>query len=231
MPPSDSHGRDAPGNAAAYRHRNVPIVCSALFAAIWLGLAIAPVYRADWLLENSLTFVAVPAWIWAARRVPISNRAWIQATLFVVLHAIGSHYTYSEVPLGFWMRDALGLTRNHYDRLVHFAFGLLMLRPVRELRGGYRDRSRPFAMAYLDVAAVVLWSALYEILESIVARVVDPAAGTAYLGTQGDVWDAQKDLVCALTGALLAAAIEAMVERRARWRTPTPEPARLLAGR
>ncbi len=195
--------------------RHVRTACLTVFAAVWLALAIAPVYRADWLLENLLTFAAVPAWLWAARRVRISDRAWIQATAFVLLHTVGSHYTYSEVPIGFWARDALGLTRNHFDRLVHFAFGLLMLRPARELLAGPRDAARPFAMAYLDVGAVLLWSALYEILEAVVARVADPAAGTAYLGTQGDIWDAQKDMACAALGALLAAVIEATADRRA----------------
>jgi putative membrane protein len=178
-----------------------------------VALAIAPADRMDWLLENGLTFVAVPLAVWGYRRRPLSDRAYVQATVFLVLHTIGAHWTYSEVPAGFWVRDALGLSRNHYDRLVHFAFGLLMLRPVREL--GFHGREPgPIALVYFTVAGVALWSLLYEVLEWAVAAVVDPAAGTAYLGTQGDQWDAQKDMGLAVLGALVAAAYEHRADRR-----------------
>ncbi len=195
----------------------VPIVCLLVFAAVWTTLAIAPRFRADWWLENLPTFVAVPALLAVHRSFRFSDRAYVQGTVFLVLHTIGSHYTYSEVPIGDAVRDALGLTRNHYDRVVHFAFGLLMLRPVREL--GFRrsgDRAPGvLATLYFSVAGVALWSTLYEIVEWLTAQVADPAAGTAYLGTQGDPWDAEKDMTCALVGAVLAAGAEALLDRRA----------------
>jgi putative membrane protein len=176
---------------------------------VWTALAIAPRYRADWLLENLPTFLAVPWAVAGYRRFRFSNLAYLQATLFAILHTVGSHYTYSEVPLGEWLREIGGFSRNHYDRLVHFAFGLLMLRPVCEV--GFRGRAPgPFAAAYFGVAGVGLWSVAYEVVEWLVAAIADPAAGTAYLGTQGDVWDAQKDMALALGGA----AIAAMLERR-----------------
>jgi putative membrane protein len=208
-----------PGASAASRLRRpstgqlatgglVPVLCLGVFLAVWIALAISPRYRADWLLENLPTFVGVPAAVLGYRRFRFSNRAYVQATLFLVLHTIGSHYTYSEVPLGEWLRDGLHLSRNHYDRLVHFAFGLLMLRPVREL--GFRNAGSPgrVAVLYFSAAGVACWSAVYEIVEWLVAAVADPAAGTAFLGTQGDVWDAEKDMALALCGALVAAASE-----------------------
>ena len=201
--------RDASGGSA------VPAACLVAFAVVWTALAIAPRFRADWLLENYPTFLAVPAVLIGYRRFRFSNRAYVQGTVFLVLHTIGSHYTYSEVPLGDAIRDAFGLARNHYDRLVHFAFGLLLLRPVREL--GFRRGARePGALAtlYFSVAGVALWSAVYEIVEWLTAQVVDPAAGTAFLGTQGDPWDAEKDMTCALVGALVAAGGEAILDRR-----------------
>lgn len=192
----------------------IPLLCLALFAAIWLALALRPRDRADWLLENLPTFLAVPAAVLTYRRFRFSDQSYVQATLFLILHTIGSHYTYSEVPIGDWARDALGLGRNHYDRAVHLLFGLLLLRPSREL---LLRRPRQFGRATLftlSVAVVVCWSAIYELVEWIVAALADPAAGTAYLGTQGDVWDAQKDMALALLGALVAAAVDSRQLRR-----------------
>ena len=185
----------------------VPGLCLAVFLVGWTALAIAPRYRDDWLLENLPVFVAVPLAVAGFRRFRFSNLAYVQATAFALLHAVGSHYTYSEVPFGDWMRQAFDLSRNHYDRLVHFSFGVLLLRPVCELafRNGRPGR---FAAAYLGVAGVAGWSLVYEVVEWAVASLADPAAGTAFLGTQGDVWDAQKDMALALAGALLAAAAE-----------------------
>jgi putative membrane protein len=179
-----------------------------VFLVVWGICAIDPVYRADWFLESMLSFVAVPVAVVTYRWFRFSDRSYVLMTIFMVLHTIGSHYTYSEVPIGFWAKDALGLSRNHYDRVVHFSFGLLMLRPMREL--GFRNARGlgAFAIFYFSAAGVGLWSLLYEILEWGVAAVADPTAGTAYLGTQGDQWDAQKDTGLAILGALLAAAYD-----------------------
>jgi putative membrane protein len=184
----------------------VPQLCLGIYVGCWTALAIAPLHRGDWLLENLPVFVAVPIAVWLHRRAPLSDRAYVQITIFLLLHAVGSHYTYSEVPVGHWARDAFGLSRNHYDRVVHFAFGLLMLRPISELAFRNLRGDAPLARRYLAVAAVALWSAVYEIVEWLVASVADPEAGIAYLGTQGDVWDAQKDTALACLGAVLAMA-------------------------
>lgn len=192
-----------------------PLACLAVFAAVWAICAAAPLSRADWLLENALTFAAVPAAVLTYPRFRFSDRAYVQMALFLVLHAIGGHYTYAKVPFGDWLAGALGLARNHYDRIVHFSFGLLMLRPMREL--GFRNARGlgPFAKLYFAVAGVGLWSMLYEILEWLVAATVDPDAGSAYLGTQGDEWDAQKDMACAFAGALVAALFQFRRDGRA----------------
>ncbi len=201
------------------RESRVPVVCLAIFSVIWIWCALAPRLRADWLLENGPTFVAVPLLSYGYRRFRFSDRAYVQGTIFLVLHTIGSHYTYSEVPIGEWAREAFGLARNHYDRVVHFAFGALLLRPVRELGFGRRRRQAPGELAtlYFSVAGVSFWSGLYEIVEWLTARVVDPVAGTAFLGTQGDPWDAEKDMACALVGSVVAAVVEAVLDRRLRY--------------
>lgn len=195
--------------------RAIPLGCLLCFLAVWTALAIAPRFREDWLLENLITFVAIPATVVGYRRFRFSDRAYVQATLFALLHTVGSHYTYSEVPLGDWVRDVFLLSRNHYDRVVHFSFGLLMFLPIRELAIREAPLGR-FAVLYLTFAAVTSWSVLYELVEWAVAAIVDPAAGTAYLGTQGDVWDAQKDTACACAGALLAAVADLAALRQRR---------------
>jgi putative membrane protein len=191
----------------------VPAACLAIFSLVWGVLAVNPSYRADWVLENLLTFLAVPAAVLTFRRFRFSDRAYVQMTILLLLHTVGSHYTYSEVPIGDWARDALGLARNHYDRFVHFAFGLLMLRPTRELLVRRPRSMGRWTLAFLSIAATSFWSLTYEIIEWIVAVLADPAAGTAYLGTQGDVWDAQKDMALAAGGAILAAVADARQAR------------------
>ncbi|HSP98834.1 MAG TPA: DUF2238 domain-containing protein [Candidatus Dormibacteraeota bacterium] len=200
------------GSPAGSSASRVPRACLLVFAAVWVALAFGPVDREDWLLENALAFIAVPVAVAAHRRRPFSNRACIQATLFAILNTVGAHYTYSLVPAGDWLRDIAGLERNHYDRLVHFSFGLLMLRPLREFTR--LDDSAPGGgtLGWLALTQVMTASAGYELIEWAVAAIVDPAAGAAYLGTQGDQWDAQKDMACALVGALIAL----LAERRAR---------------
>jgi putative membrane protein len=189
---------------ARNRSHLVPASCLAVFAVVWIALGIAPRYRADWFLENLPTLVFVPVIVGTYRRFRFSDCAYVQMTIFLVLHTIGSHYTYSEVPLGGWVKDLLGQSRNHYDRFVHLSFGFLFLEPVRELslRGG--RGLGPGRELWLGVAGIAALSVSYELLEWATARVVDPAAGTAFLGTQGDPWDAQKDMALACGGALAA---------------------------
>jgi putative membrane protein len=194
--------------AAAAAGHAVPIGCLLTFGVLWIALAVAPLYRLDWLLENLLSFVAIPVVVLTYRRFRFSDRAYVQATAFVILHTVGSHYTYSEVPLGAWISDLFGSSRNHYDRLVHFAFGALMALPIRELLFARRPGKSRLAAVTLTVAVVGGVAAAYEVLEWLMAIVVNPSAGQAFLGTQGDVWDPQKDMGLALVGAMIAAALE-----------------------
>jgi putative membrane protein len=199
----------------ARRPSRVPAACLAVFLVVWVALGVAPSDRAAWLLENIATVVALPFAVRAWRRGAIDDVAWVEVTLFAILHTVGSHYTYSEVPLGDWVRDLLDLSRNHYDRLVHFLFGVLMVRPIRQLFAGEARGWRP---NYVALATVALISVLYEVTEWLVASVADPAAGTAYLGTQGDDWDAVKDMALACSGALLSATADVVWLGRTRGR-------------
>jgi putative membrane protein len=198
------------------------------YAVWWVFFAVAPKDRFDWVLENLLVFIFVPVLTLTYRRFPLSDLSYVLITLFLALHAVGAHYTYSEVPLGDWARDAFSLTRNHFDRVVHWSFGLLLAYPVREVFLRIA-RTRGFFAYWLPLDVTLAFSALYEIVEWAVAATVDPAAGDAYLGTQGDVWDAQKDMALAGLGALLAmcttAGVRTLRERRRRAKRSRAGPA------
>lgn len=194
----------------------VPLACLVVFAVVWTALGIAPSYREHWVLENLPVFLAVPPAIFTYRRFRFSDRAYVQMTVFLILHSVGAHYTYSEVPAGAWLSELFGWSRNHYDRFVHFAFGVLLLRPVRELAFRPGREPGPWAVALLGVAAVGALSASYEIIEWLTAIVADPQAGTAFLGTQGDEWDAQKDMALACGGGVLATVFEEALARGSR---------------
>ncbi|MCE9535198.1 MAG: DUF2238 domain-containing protein [Nitrospirae bacterium] len=182
------------------------------YGLFWAWLAIAPVDRRDWLLENllSLTLVAVLALTY--RRFQFSLNSYYLVGLFLTLHAIGAHYTYAEVPFGFWLKDLFSLSRNPFDRLAHFAYGALLLYPVRELLVRLAG-VRGFWASFLPVAIILAQSSFFEIAEAIVATLVSPELGSTYLGTQGDEWDAQKDMAASLAGTLLATCVTFAMSR------------------
>lgn len=205
----------------ASRASRVPKILLIAFTAIWAVLAISPVDRADWLLENLLVFAAIPVLIGTRHRMPFSNASYICLFAFFVMHAIGAHYTYALVPYdrgfealtGSTLSEITGWQRNHYDRLVHFSYGALLLRPSMELIARYAPPISGWRWV-LPVLFVVSHSAIFELLEWMAVLVVAPDLGTAYLGTQGDEWDAQKDMALATVGAVLSACIVALTAPR-----------------
>jgi len=183
------------------------------FSVIWVWAAIDPLHRDDWLLENYLVFIFVPIIFVSGRYFRLSDLSYTFIALFMVMHVIGSHYTYSETPAGFTLQHWFGADRNMYDRFVHFAFGLLLAYPMREvfLRVA---RTTGFWGYILPLTVVIAASTVYELIEWMVAGQVDVTAGIAFLGAQGDVWDAQKDITAAIAGAVIALAIVAVVNWR-----------------
>lgn len=173
------------------------------YGLLWTWLAIGPVNRRDWLLENLLTFALVTLLTLTYRRFQFSTVSYCLITVFMTLHAVAAHYTYAEVPLGFWLQDLLSLSRNPFDRIVHFAYGALLAYPVREIL--MRSAGVRGLWSYsLSVSVILAQSGLFEIIESVVATLVSPELGNAYLGAQGDEWDAQKDMAAAVGGGALA---------------------------
>lgn len=180
------------------------------YVAFSIWTAQSPADPQFWLLSSILPAVFVLALIATHRVFPLSHTSYTLITLFLTLHAIGAHYTYAQVPVGQWIDQVFHLGRNHFDRIVHFSFGFLLAYPMEELfRLGARVRG--WLLYYLPVMTVLGLSGLWEIIESWVASAVHPELGITYLGSQGDVWDAQKDIAAALYGALLCVTILAVV--------------------
>ena len=197
-------------------HERYPKLLLALLTVLSLGLAVAPYDRADWLLENALLFAGVSVLVATRKALPLSRLSYTLVFVFMCLHAVGAHYTYSLVPYDDWFRALTGRTlssltgaeRNHYDRLVHFSYGLLLAYPAREVFLRVAD-VRGFWGYYLPLDVVMATSMLYELIEWGAASAFGGDLGTAYLGTQGDPWDAQKDMALATLGAVLAMSITA----------------------
>jgi putative membrane protein len=181
--------------------------------AVWVWAAIEPFDRGDWLLENLLVFVYGAALCGSYRHFVFSNRAYALFAVFLTLHLVGAHYTYSEVPIGAWAKERFALERNHFDRLVHFSYGLLLTGAFREVLSRAVKVARGWA-AFLAITLVLAFSAFFEVVEALVAIVVSPELGAAYLGIQGDIWDAQKDMALAVVGAAVATGAASGWERR-----------------
>jgi putative membrane protein len=195
-----------------FRQRRLLHALCICYALIWIAAAINPLKRDDWLVENILVFIAVPAMVFTYRRLPLSDAAYVLIFLFLVLHATGARYSYSEVPIGYWFKEKFHLQRNHFDRIVHFSFGLLLTFPAHEILTRTVGARGVWALL-LPPAVIISLSGLFEIMEAIVAWLVSPELGQAYLGTQGDVWDAQKDMGLAIIGSVVVAAIIASCSR------------------
>ena len=187
-----------------------------ILAVLWIALAFHPFDRSDWLLENVLTVVGIVLLVATHRVFPLSKISYTTIFVFFCLHTIGAHWTYAEVPYdeawrsltGHSLNDALGWERNNYDRVVHFAYGLLLAYPIREVFIRIVG-VRGFWGYFLPLDLTMSTSMLYELIEWGAALVVGGDLGQAYLGTQGDVWDAHKDMALASLGALISMSIAA----------------------
>jgi putative membrane protein len=188
---------------------------------VMLGIsAIKPDYPADFLLEHSMTAALLVFLLIVSRTQPMSNTAYTLMFGYLAIHVIGAHYTYSHVPYDQWSQwllgtsisDIFGFERNHFDRLVHLLFGLLMLLPMRELVERYMriDRVRLMIVAIAFIAVI---SKIYELIEWGYAEILSSDAAELYNGQQGDIYDAQKDMALALLGALITAAVAGVVSQ------------------
>jgi putative membrane protein len=208
---ADQMRRRAPFEPPPLRDPVRAVAWGALLLALLLSFRHAP-FPQQMALQHLPTMLALVLLATASHRLPLGRASFLLLVAFTFLHVLGARYIYSYVPYDEWIAklsglrlgEAFGFRRNQYDRLVHFAFGLLWVPPVREVL------ARRFAIRgrlgrYFAVELVLAASALYELFEWGLTMVLSPADAGAYNGEQGDRWDAQKDMACALLGAILTA--------------------------
>ncbi len=186
-----------------------------VFLAFWTYTYLGTPNRTNWFTENTLTFLFLAGLTLTHRRFKFSDLSYTMMFVYILLHIYGAMYTYAENPLGYCLSDLLHGARNHYDRIVHFSFGFLLAYPMRDY---FKNHFRwpNWVCWVLPVEITMSFSAAYELIEWAVADVFFPAEGAAYLGSQGDVWDAQKDMGLAFSGAVLAMVLWSTLKRIAR---------------
>ncbi|OGT67166.1 MAG: hypothetical protein A3I13_05605 [Gammaproteobacteria bacterium RIFCSPLOWO2_02_FULL_47_50] len=199
-------------------HKRYLLLLSIIFFIWWIVMAINPYDRKDWALENVLVIFGVLFIAATCKKIPLSRISYTLVFIFLCLHVLGAHYTYALTPydewfqvvFGFSLDESMGFGRNHYDRMIHLVYGLLLAYPMRELFIRVAD-VKGFWGYFLPLVITISSSAIYELLEWGAAEVFGGDLGIAYLGTQGDVWDAHKDMALASLGALIAMIITALI--------------------
>jgi putative membrane protein len=202
------------------RHLRYPAALGGLLGLQFAVLAVCPVSRSTWLLENLLVVLLVGVLALSYRSFRLSRVSYTLIFLFLVLHEIGAHYTYSLVPydalwqgvFGWSLDQALGFERNHFDRAIHFSYGLLFAYPIREIFLRVVN-VRGFWGYALPLDVTMSTSMIYELVEWGAAVTFGGELGQSYLGTQGDVWDAHKDMALASLGALVAMSVTLVIYR------------------
>lgn len=195
------------------RHDSLRIGLLVAFLAVLLWSGVHPKDRFTWVLEVAPAVIGAGILVATHRRFPFTPLACVLMFVHAAILCVGGHYTYAEVPLGDWVRDALHLSRNHYDRVGHFAQGFVPAIAAREVLirtsplgvkiASTRGERRSRWLFFLVVCFCLALSAAYELIEWSVAALTGEAAD-AFLGTQGDVWDTQKDMALALIGSIVA---------------------------
>jgi len=186
-------------------------VLLALYVVLFIVCGIAPFDRTVWVAENAPIVIIVGVMMAFARRYRFSAAAWLFMAVLPALHTIGGHYTFERVPFGF-VTDLFDFQRNHYDRMAHFTVGFFAF-PMAELLLEHGMVKKRIVGWLFPLFAIMAVAAGYEVFEWTYAVMGDPNAGAAVLGSQGDVWDAQKDILADTLGALFALGAYALSRR------------------
>lgn len=193
--------------------RTLPAV---LLAVVIAGMGLSAWHAHDgttWLLETVWVLVGLPLVVIGRRRSPLTSLLYCLLAAHALVLAVGGHYTYAQVPLGDWVRDTFGLDRNPYDRFGHLMQGFVPAVLVRELLSRTSPLRGSRWLAPLTVCACLAFSALFEMFEWA-AAVIGGHGADAFLATQGDVWDTQWDMFCALIGASVSVLVLSRVHDR-----------------
>ncbi len=175
----------------------------AFYGVLFFVLAINPIDRATWVVENFTVWIILAVLIGMYMRgLVFSKTAYVLMFILIYLHTIGGHYTFALVPFD-WFTDMFGFERNHFDRIAHFSVGFYAY-AMAELLVRYRATTSRFILFTYPVFAIATIAMSYELIEWIYAALANPEAGIAYLGSQGDIWDAQKDMLADTLGAIVA---------------------------
>lgn len=189
------------GPAAARPALPVALAAIVIAATAWSG--IGPADRPTWWAEVAPVLIALPLLAATWRRFPLTPLVYGLIAVHALILVVGAHYTYAKVPLGFWMQEWFDFSRNHYDRIGHFAQGFVPALLAREILLRTSPLGRGGWLFFLVCCVCLSISAAYELIEWAAAAGAGQGA-EAFLGTQGDEWDAQKDMLLALLGAIAA---------------------------
>jgi putative membrane protein len=205
-------------------HARFPLVLLALLALICLGTVWDPVAgRTSWMLEVGPGLAMVFGLLGLYRKMPLSHWVYAGVFLHVLILIYGGYYTYAATPLGNWAKEAFHLARNHYDRVGHLALGVfpafltkeILLRRTPLVRGGW--------LYFITLSIILAIAAFWELVEWWTTLIVASDVGTAFLGSQGDVWDAQWDMFLALAGAAVVLPVFGRLHDRSIARVPVPK--------
>lgn len=194
-------------------------LCLAILAIACMVASIDPLDFHDYLLHQVGTAIGVIILLLLAYQRSISLNGFILTTVFLVIHVLGAHYLYSSVPYNQWfiqyfhfdLNNHFGWSRNMYDRLVHFAYGLLLFKLCTDVIAGWLPSIKKYQISLLALQFIMASSMIYELIEWMIALNLSPEQAESYNGQQGDIWDAHKDMLLATLGAIIAWIIQTSV--------------------
>jgi putative membrane protein len=195
-----------------FRKNKLLIACLSVFGIFWLSTLIGTSNLSNWFMENALVVIFLLGLTLTYKKFQFSDLSYVFITVYLCLHVYGAKYTYALNPFGFWLQETFQLTRNHYDRIVHFSFGFMLAYPMRDYFKNHFQWPN-WVCWVLPCEITLSFSGMYELVEWSVADLFFPEQGDAYLGSQGDIWDAQKDMGLAFIGSILIMLIASSLRR------------------
>jgi len=184
--------------------KNYPVILLLIVLVFGVWSGIKPLdTRLTWVLETLPVMMALPVLLLSYKKFPLTRLTYTLIAIHAMILMLGAHYSYAKVPLGFWMQDWFGWTRNNYDKIGHFMQGFGPAIYTREIVSRTSPLGRGKWLGFMSIAVPLAFSAIYEIFEWL-ASLSDPTDTEAFLGTQGYIWDTQSDMFFCLLGSVAA---------------------------